>query len=570
MAHCIVRLLGRFDVSIDGRSVPVDAWRSRRAADLVKVLALAPSQSLRREQVMDMLWPELGEEPAGANLRKAVHYARRAMGADDAIRSQAGMLTLWDGRAEVDAVDFLQAADDALATADPDACARAAALCPGELLPADRYEPWAEDPRKRLHDRHLAVLKGAAQWQRALALDPTDERSHRELMRSYLRAGERRDAIRQFERLRDALREHIGLGPGPETIAVYEQVLAAESVEPPLPSQRAAVLVATGLVHLNRQEFSAAERLGREALEIAVDSGLSTEAGDASTLLALVASATGRWYDTFRQEFIASLSESRELSLVTYDANLCFAEYHLTGAISGPDPAGYAKELLGLADAAGSAVGRGLAQLMLGEVYLLAGDYEQATDWLNHARRTNAEVGATSTLCVTLERLAQAQVAIGTLDHANELLAQARTIVETSDFRSHLLVRLFGVAVAAAADANLALQAVARAEHALADASRVCDPCSISFRVHAAAASARNGDLPRARRHLADAERISGMWQGGPWTAAVWEARAALRAAEGNPAQAAALLHEAADAYAQAGRKPDEQRCRAMLAMQVR
>jgi hypothetical protein len=57
-----------------------------------------------------------------------------------------------------------------------------------------------------------------------------------------------------------------------------------------------------------------------------------------------------------------------------------------------------------------------------------------------------------------------------------------------------------------------------------------------------------------ARRHLADAERIGGMWQGGPWTVAVWAARAALRAAEGDRAQADVLLCEASAEYARAGR----------------
>src|SRR5215467_3819766 len=102
MARCTVRLLGRFEVYVDGNAVPADTWRSRRAADLVKVLALAPSQSMHREQVMALLWPELGDEPAGANLRKAVHYARRAMGADEAIRSVGGLLVLWDGESDVD------------------------------------------------------------------------------------------------------------------------------------------------------------------------------------------------------------------------------------------------------------------------------------------------------------------------------------------------------------------------------------------------------------------------------------------------------------------------------------
>ena len=48
---CAIDLLGVFRVVVDGNAVPGDAWRHRRAADLVKLLALAPSHRLHREQV---------------------------------------------------------------------------------------------------------------------------------------------------------------------------------------------------------------------------------------------------------------------------------------------------------------------------------------------------------------------------------------------------------------------------------------------------------------------------------------------------------------------------------------
>jgi DNA-binding SARP family transcriptional activator len=79
------------------------------------------------------------------------------------------------------------------------------------------------------------VLKGARRWQQVLDLDPTDEESHRELMRQYYQEGRRREAIRQFERLRDALREFMGVGPDLDTIALYERILDLEGEEPPSP-----------------------------------------------------------------------------------------------------------------------------------------------------------------------------------------------------------------------------------------------------------------------------------------------------------------------------------------------
>ena len=70
------------------------------------------------------------------------------------------------------------------------------------------------------------------------------------------------------------------------------------------------------------------------------------------------------------------------------------------------------------------------------------------------------------------------------------------------------------------------------------------------------------GELDAARRRLAEAERIDGLGQGGPWLAGVWETRAALRRAEGDEAQARAFFREAADLFASAGRPLDETRCR--------
>lgn len=54
------------------------------------------------------------------------------------------------------------------------------------------------------------------------------------------------------------------------------------------------------------------------------------------------------------------------------------------------------------------------------------------------------------------------------------------------------------------------------------------------------------GDLVRARQHLVEVERISGLWQGGPWISAFWQGRAEIRRGEGQEPQASALFLEAA------------------------
>ena len=90
---------------------------------------------------------------------------------------------------------------------------------------------------------------------------------------------------------------------------------------------------------------------------------------------------------------------------------------------------------------------------------------------------------------------------------------------------------------------------------------RSCEPCSMGYLTTAATTSARNGDMHRARAFIAEAERISGMWQAGPWIGAVWEARGVLRQVEGDEAQARAMFREAAEAFARAGNPSDAERC---------
>jgi DNA-binding SARP family transcriptional activator len=564
MTRCAVAVLGRFEVSVDGVPIPREAWRGRRPADLVKLLALEPSHALHRGRVTAALWPDLGPDAASANLRKALHYARRAMGSDEAVVARDGMLALWD--VDVDAETFEAEAEAALSAGDAEGCGAVADRYGGDLLPADRYEDWAAGPRARLHRRYVAVLKAAGRWEEVLALDPTDEEAHRALMRAYFDEGRRREAIRQFERLRDALREFVGVGPDATTIALYERILAMEGDEPVEPSQHAAVLIANGLMRLHMGEMEEAERLAREARQIALDGDLGDELGDAATLLALVSFGTPRWWDSFREEFVASLAQPPELALAVLDSNLCFAEYYLSGTDDVAAAESYARDLLARADAAGSAPGRSVARVMIGESHLLRGRFDDARAELKRAAAEARSAAAPSALSLSTEHLARAEIASGHRRRAAGLLTRARPAAERSALRSHLVVRLLGVEVETAPDPRSAKRVVDRAERTLSDAPRVCEPCSLRYRVHAVIALARTGELARARRLLESAERVAGMWPGGPSGATVWEARAAIRQAEGRPAQAAALLLEAADVYEGADRRVDAERCRAAAA----
>lgn len=230
-----VEMLGRFRVSVSGTEIPATAWPSRRSAELVQLLALTDGFQLPREHVMDALWPQLEPGAAAANLRKAAHFARQALGDTGAVVLRGGQVALFPARTvRTDVANFEKLADDALARRDASACTAAAAAYCGDLLPGARYEGWSQTVRDRLRARYVELLRCSGQWERLVDLEPTDEPAYQVLMQAALRVGNRGAAIRWYGRLSAALRSELGVAPGRDTEALYEECVAGLVATPTL------------------------------------------------------------------------------------------------------------------------------------------------------------------------------------------------------------------------------------------------------------------------------------------------------------------------------------------------
>jgi predicted ATPase/DNA-binding SARP family transcriptional activator/Tfp pilus assembly protein PilF len=238
-----VYLLGGFRLVGGGATVPDSAWRLRKARSLVKLLALAPAQRLPREAVTEALWPELDPSAADNNLRGALHAARRALGSHGAITSRDGTLALRahpDANPWIDAAAFEAAAEAARRAGDVAAYSIALDLYGGELLPEDRYEDWAAGRRDflrgiqltllrelaALHERAGAWAAAIAALQRLLVAEPAHEEAHVALMRAFALAGQRAQALAQWEQLVAALRRELDAVPDAAARALYEEIAA--------------------------------------------------------------------------------------------------------------------------------------------------------------------------------------------------------------------------------------------------------------------------------------------------------------------------------------------------------
>ncbi|MCW2959457.1 MAG: hypothetical protein JWP18_2260, partial [Solirubrobacterales bacterium] len=222
-----IDVLGAFRVRVGGREVTGSDWPTRRAQELVALLALADGGRLVRDQVLEHLWPHLAPDAGAANLRKAAHHARRTLGDPAAVVLRGGSVELFPGRSVVtDVGAFLQAASAVLRGTDDAACAVVADGYAGSVLPESPYEAWTQEPRRLARAAVADLLRRSGRWERLLDVEPTDEPACRELMQAAIDAGRRHVAIRWYERLRLAMVRDLGAQPGPDARALYDRCTA--------------------------------------------------------------------------------------------------------------------------------------------------------------------------------------------------------------------------------------------------------------------------------------------------------------------------------------------------------
>jgi DNA-binding SARP family transcriptional activator len=216
------------------------AWQSRKARDLLKVLAAHRGRPVPREQVAALLWPDEGDDAAAVrrlnvqvSTLRAILDPERRYPPDHMVASADGALQLRVANVEVDAEQVLEAvaAADRLERAGRhrEAVQRyrtAEAAGSGEVLPEDAYADWAVSLREEVRLAHAHAARRLAEaeqeagrhdvaaryWLRLLEQDPYDEPAHLALVASLVVAGRHGDARRRYLLYAERMRE-LGVEP---------------------------------------------------------------------------------------------------------------------------------------------------------------------------------------------------------------------------------------------------------------------------------------------------------------------------------------------------------------------
>jgi DNA-binding SARP family transcriptional activator/predicted ATPase len=257
MARLIIRLLGPFEVILDGE--PVTSFETRKARALLAYLAAEVNSPQQRETLAEMLWPGRPEGAARANLRHTLRTLRLAIGDHEAV--PPFLLTTRDTiqlnpacDAWVDLCTFAESLVDARGGGRPEISRlegamrlyRGAFLEDLSLPDSAVFEEWVVLRREQMGRQALTALYRLAecyeqlgQYERALEhawhrveLEPWDESAQRQVMRLLALTGHRDAALARYEDCRRVLLQELGVGPEKETVALYERIRSRS--EPPL------------------------------------------------------------------------------------------------------------------------------------------------------------------------------------------------------------------------------------------------------------------------------------------------------------------------------------------------
>jgi DNA-binding SARP family transcriptional activator len=247
-----VYMLGKFEMRIQDLACELPASRS---LSLLKYLLVHHKQSIPREVLMDVFWPETVPETARNNLNVAMHNLRKALRFAifmPVIVYENGVYK-WDPNVQiwVDVEEFekciksgqrLEARDQLRGAVGQ--YEAAISLYQGDFLEQNPYEEWTIHDRERLRAAYLDAIERLCQiyfrqenyvaciivCQRILSYDPCREDAYCLLMRCYSRQGQDHLALRQYQNCIKALRAELDVDPAPETTKLYNRIRRREQV----------------------------------------------------------------------------------------------------------------------------------------------------------------------------------------------------------------------------------------------------------------------------------------------------------------------------------------------------
>jgi SARP family transcriptional regulator, regulator of embCAB operon len=240
-----IQLCGTLAVEINGQRID-HQLRGRQARLLISYLVLHRLRPMRRDELVDALWPDRPPAAADAALSALLSKLRPLLPPGTlAGRSELRLMLLPDAFVDLEvAREAIHRAESALAQQQ---WHRAWGASQGPLFTArrgflpDEEADWIQEVRRELDALYLRALEcyahaclgvggtELAAAERAgrelIARAPYRENGYRHLMQALAQTGNTAEALHVYEKLRTLLRDELGVTPSTETLDLHAQLL---------------------------------------------------------------------------------------------------------------------------------------------------------------------------------------------------------------------------------------------------------------------------------------------------------------------------------------------------------
>ena len=245
-----IRMFGEYSMLVDGE--PVAIADKPRFLLVLAYLILHHDQNLPRARVAFDMWPDASERQAQSNLRNLLFRLQKSIPKMKQCLQIDQTSIRWRPQIEtqVDALAFLNLVnaenDSADLQAQIERHTAAVKIYRGNLLP-DMYDEWVLIHQERFRDLYAGALQrlvtlhesrheydAARNYAKQLvAHDPLYERNHYQLIRHYMLVRDRAAALHAFHDCEAILQRELGVAPGEEILALYDQLIAGDSAKSP-------------------------------------------------------------------------------------------------------------------------------------------------------------------------------------------------------------------------------------------------------------------------------------------------------------------------------------------------
>lgn len=242
-AALFIQTLGGFRVFARGQVLHERKWRSMRTKMFLKALIVLGGEKVHRDQLLDLLWPDVDGDMAATSLKVTISRLRKTVAEAQGqcmhwLEVKDNHISLVKSSCGVDCLRFQEALHAAMRTeCAADDLARTLDMYTGDFLPADPTEAYIDRRRRQLRNDfvqgvlHLARLRLQAD-QADQALDylhrvqdmpGINEQVFALLMQTYLHLGYPSMAIQVFQQARLRLKEEYDALPGPTLLSLVRQ-----------------------------------------------------------------------------------------------------------------------------------------------------------------------------------------------------------------------------------------------------------------------------------------------------------------------------------------------------------